>query len=526
MIHRLSQHAVALTLSAHTGRRLFAQSISLCNASAAEVKYAPLWVNNRPLLDTSGTFEVRHPASKQIATQASACDASQLSKIISSSRSGAKTWASTTAFQRRQILTRVAQLLHERKAIFRDAQAAETSATGLTQDVDFKLSINSIEEAAAITSQITGDIPQTVDGSLALVTREPFGTVFSISPFNMALILSIRAIVWPLACGNSVLLKGSPLIPYTHSLMGELFKDAGLPDGVLNIVQFDPDNVSSLVEQTIAHKDIKMVNFTGSPAVGSKIGSICGRYIKPAILELGGKAAAVVLEKADIEKAAHTILFGSSFHAGQTCMATERVIVVSSIYDDFVAVMKRKVTDLIKALKTDESEVAEMGLSGEGSAEKVKCLVKDALNKGATSLIEIHSLEKCHSSKAQPIVLEGVTSEMNVYFEESFGPLLSIIRANDADHAVEIANDSEFGLSSSVWTEDYRQAIQVAKALECSAVHINSNTVHDQGSLPHGGHKSSGYGRFNGKYAIDSFTQTKTITFRMNEPQAPFSLLK
>ncbi|KAL7411016.1 protein Vdh [Mrakia frigida] len=486
----------------------------------------PLWINGQSVTSKK-SFDVKHPISGEIVSRVSASEEGDVQAALQSSNQAFPAWSRLPAHERRTVLNRVAELLEERKGLFSEVYGRETCVGGLVRHVDWTYSMIHIKEAASLATQIKGDIPQTVDGSLALVLREPYGTVLSISPFNFGLTLAIRAIVYPLTCGNTVLLKASPLIPETHFLLGQLFKDAGLPDGCLNILQFGNEDVGAMVDRVIGDPRIRMVNFTGSEAIGKVIGESCGRHVKPVLLELGGKACALVLETADLEAAAHAIIFGSNIHSGQTCMCTERAIVVESVYDEFELIIRGKGKELAAALAdSTKTAVGEMEVAGEGPARKVRGLVEDALAKGATNLTDdLVSLEDHHASKVQPVLLSGVTSDMKIYFEESFGPALSLIKATSTAHAVEIANSSQYGLSSSIWSKDIMTALSVARSLECSAVHLNSTTVHDESSLPHGGHKSSGSGRFNGSYAIQSFTQTKTVTFRTGEGMAPLDLL-
>jgi acyl-CoA reductase-like NAD-dependent aldehyde dehydrogenase len=240
------------------------------------------------------------------------------------------------AVARRDILFKVAELLEAKKGELGEAYVHDTNVAPIVVSSDQGFALSHLKSGGTIATEVRGEIPQTTDGSLALVTREPYGVVYSVCPFNMGLTLCVRTFCYALACGNTVVVKASPAIPFLHYSLGPLLKEAGVPDGVVQILQYAPGTEAQLTEQVIAHPHVRMANFTGSTKVGSSIGALCGKYIKPCLLELGGKAPIVVLESADLKMAANNIVFGALLHSGQICMSSERVIVVESVADKLV----------------------------------------------------------------------------------------------------------------------------------------------------------------------------------------------
>lgn len=325
------------------------------------------------------------------------------------------------------------------------------------------------------------------------------------------MILPARSFATPIIAGNTVVFKTSELSPGTHAMFGEVMKDAGLPEGVLNIIHVHVKDVAEYAEKLISDRRIRHINFTGSTRVGSIIGALAGKYIKPVILELGGKAPAIVLEDANLEVAvSHTIL-GALMHQGQVCMSTEKVIVVDSVYDKFVALVKDT------ALKSGVIQ-SPLGQATPAGAKKAKHLVDAAIGQGAISILGNHG--EVRSNYVPPCILTHVTPSMEIYKEETFAPVFIILRAKDENHAIELANDTDYGLSSSIFTRDTEKAIRLGRRIDAGATHVNSMTIADYPSVPHGGMKSSGHGRFNGAEGIRSFTQTKVVTLHGQEGSA------
>ncbi|HEY7551700.1 MAG TPA: aldehyde dehydrogenase, partial [Hyphomicrobiaceae bacterium] len=401
---------------------------------------------------------------------------------------------------------------------FAPVMAAETGSTAMWAGFNCMLAAGMVREAAAMTTQIAGEIiPSNVPGSLAMGYRQPVGVVAGIAPWNAPVILGVRATAMPLACGNTVVLKASEMCPGTHRLIGTLFREAGFPPGVVNVVTNAPKDAGPVVEALIAHPAVRRVNFTGSSRVGKIIARKCAEHLKPVLLELGGKSPLVVLDDADLDEAVNAAAFGAFANQGQICMSTERIVVDEKVADEFVARLATKAKSLSVG-DPREGKAVLGSVVDRAAAERVTQLVLDAVAKGAR-LVAAGAID---GTLIGAHVLDHVTPAMRIYEEESFGPVTTVVRANGVDEAVRIANDTPYGLSSAVFGRDVNRAFAVARRLETGICHINGPTVHDEAQMPFGGVKDSGYGRFGGKAAIDEFTELRWITIQSGHRHYPF----
>jgi benzaldehyde dehydrogenase (NAD) len=373
-------------------------------------------------------------------------------------------------------------------------------------------------EAASMTTQIVGDvIPSNVPGSLAMAVRRPAGVVLGIAPWNAPIILAVRAIATPLACGNTVVLKGSELCPATHGLIVEALQEAGLPPGVVNFITNAPADAGAVVEAMVAHPAVRRVNFTGSTRVGKIIAQTCAKHLKPVVLELGGKAPIVILDDADIDAAVAAAAFGAFANSGQICMSTERIVVDDAVADEFVAKLASKAQSLPLGDPRD-GPVVLGSVVDMSTVERCNVLIDDALVQGATLVCG----GKAESTLMPATLLDHVTPAMRIYREESFAPVKAIVRVNGEEAAIATANDNEFGLASAVFSCNIARAWQVALRIEAGICHINGPTVHDEAQMPFGGVKHSGYGHFGGKAGIDAFTELRWVTVQTTPRHYPF----
>jgi acyl-CoA reductase-like NAD-dependent aldehyde dehydrogenase len=420
-------------------------------------------------------------------------------------------WSRTGPSRRRELLNGAADLLQQRAESFVDRMVAETGTTAGWAQFNVRASVSALREAAALTTHVTGEtIPSDQPGSLAMTVRVPAGVVLGIAPWNAPLLLGLRAIATPLACANTVVLKASEACPRSHLLIGELLRDAGFPAGVVNVVAHEAQDAAEVVEGLIAHPAVRRVNFTGSTPTGRIIGALAARHLKPCLLELGGKSPLVILADADLEQAVGAAAFGAFMNQGQICMSTERIVVEDGIADRFAEALAAKAKSLQDALF--------LPLISPAAAQQVAALVDDARERGATVLVAGRREE----ARMAPMVVDHVRPGMRLYEEESFGPVAAIVRVRDADEAVRVANDTEYGLAGAVFGRDITRTMQVAQRLECGVCHINAPTVKSESQLPFGGVKASGYGRFGGKAAIQEFTELRSITIAMQPQAYPF----
>jgi len=469
------------------------------------------------------TFERRNPLDGSVATRAPAGSAADAVLAVEAAAEAFKTWSQTGPTERRMLLLKAADALEAKLPQFVEAVSAETGATGTWAGFNVMLGASMIREAAALTTQIAGEIiPSDVPGSLAMGVRQPAGVVLGIAPWNAPVILGVRAICVPLACGNTVVLKGSENCPRTHQLIVQAFQDAGFPPGVVNYLTNAPADAGAVVEAMVAHPAVRRVNFTGSTRVGKLIALTCARYLKPAVLELGGKAPLLVLDDADLNDAVNGATFGAFANSGQICMSTERIIVDKKIADDFVAMFTKKV----KSLPLGDPRSASKGAGpvvlgsviGMSTVEHCNALIDDALAKGAKLLCG----GKASDTLMPATLLDHVTPKMRIFYEETFGPLKCIVRVDGVDAAVDCANDNEYGLSAAVFGRDVARALNVARRIESGICHVNGPTVHDEAQMPFGGVKGSGMGRFGGKAGVHEFTDLRWITVQTTPRHYPF----
>jgi benzaldehyde dehydrogenase (NAD) len=380
-----------------------------------------------------------------------------------------------------------------------------------------ELAAGMLHSAGAVAGEVHDEeIASVIPGKKARAVRQPVGVVVGIAPWNAPVILGTRAIAAPLALGNTVVLKASEECPRTHAAIVQALQDAGAPAGVVNLIVNDPGDAADVVDELIAHPAVRRINFTGSTRIGRIVAENAARHLKRVLLELGGKAPLVVLADADVDRAVAAASFGSFFHQGQICMSTERVVVDQAVADEFASRLGERASSLTVGDPSDPS--TQIGpLVNEAALERVRSLVDDAVSKGAEVVAGGSADGPCFA----PTVLKGVTPEMKIYSEESFGPVVSIVPVDGVDEAVRVANDTEYGLSSAVFSSDVDAALEVARRLDTGMCHVNDTTVHDEPQMPFGGVKASGWGRFGGTAAVDEFTELRWITVQETPREYP-----
>ncbi len=463
-------------------------------------------------------FERHNPLTGAVASSAQAMQAAEIPAIAARAGAGFPVWAEMGPNARRAVLMKAASALEARAEAFVEAMMGEIGATRGWAMFNLTLAASMVREAAALTTQIAGEvIPSDKPGCLAMALREPVGVILGIAPWNAPIILGVRAIATPLACGNAVILKASEQCPRTHALIIEAFADAGFPEGVVQVVTNAPADAGAVVGALIDAPEVRRINFTGSTTVGRIIARRAADHLKPCLLELGGKAPLIVLEDADLDEAVKAAAFGAFMNQGQICMSTERIIVVDAIADEFARRFKAKV----ETLTVGDPREGTTPLGAVVDAKTVahcRALVDDALAHGASLLV---GGETTHNVLMPAHVVDGVTREMKLFRDESFGPVVGVIHARDEAHAIELANDSDYGLSAAVFTRDTARGLRVARQTRSGICHINGPTVHDEAQMPFGGVGASGYGRFGGKAGIDSFTELRWITMETRPGHFP-----
>jgi acyl-CoA reductase-like NAD-dependent aldehyde dehydrogenase len=457
------------------------------------------------------------PISGEIASTSTAMSPDDARATADRAASAFAGWSQTGPNTRRRLLNAAADALEARKDEFVRAMMAEIGATAGWAMFNLMLAAGMLREAASLTTQITGDvIPSDKPGCIALTLREPAGVVLGIAPWNAPIILGVRAIAVPLACGNSVILKASEMCPRTHSLIVESFVAAGFPDNVVNIVTNRPADAGEVVGALIDHPAVRRINFTGSTTVGRIVAKRAAEHLKPCLLELGGKAPLIVLDDADLDEAVKAAAFGAFMNQGQICMSTERIIVVAAVAEEF----SRRFVAKARSMPAGDPRAANTPLGAvvdRKTVNHVNSLLDDATAHGARVLCG----GKADSVVMPATVVAGVTPEMSIYRDESFGPVVGIIVAQDEGDAIRIANDTQYGLSAAVFTRDAIRGLRVARQVRSGMCHINGPTVHDEPQMPFGGVGASGYGRFGGRAGIEEFTELRWITLETQPGHFP-----
>lgn len=475
--------------------------------------------NQKQSASDGKTFERIDPLSSHAVSVGAACSVEDALRAAQSSERAFQTWSGTGPTERRRILLAAADALEAKMADFCTAMAEEIGASQLWAQFNVGASANLLREAAAMTTQIKGEtIPTDKPGALSMTLRQPVGTVLSIVPWNGPVILGARAIAYPLACGNTVIFKGSESSPRTHALLAEAFYEAGLPAGVLNFLISAPEDAAAVTEALVAHDTVRRVNFTGSTKVGRMIAQTCASHLKRCLLELGGKAPFIVLDDADIEGAVNAAVFGAFLYQGQICMSTERFVVDEAVADAFVARFAERVNALETGLPAKSPGCVIGPMIGQGSVQRINHLLDDAVSKGA----RIVTGGLAETALMGPTLVDCVTREMAIYDEETFGPVTTIVRVKGAEQALAVANDTAYGLSSSIFSRDVTKALGLASRLDAGCVHINGATVQNEPQAPYGGMKKSGYGRFDGSAVIEEFTEVKWVTVEPSGQPYPF----
>ncbi|MFJ8961793.1 aldehyde dehydrogenase family protein [Lentzea sp. NPDC102401] len=466
-----------------------------------------------PALDGRTTDDL-NPFTGEVYAVVAAAGPADVTRAVDAAQAAFAEWAATAPSVKRGILLRAADGLEARTAEVVAVMAAEVGGVGGWAGFNVMLAANILREAAAAVTQPVGEVLTTeVPGQLSLAVREPLGVVAAFAPWNAPVILSARAVAAPLAAGNTVVLKPSEDAPIAAGLfIADVLREAGLPAGVLNVVTNAPADAAAVAEALITDSRVRAVNFTGSTEVGRIVGTLAAQHLKPAVLELGGKNSLLVLDDADLDHAVDAATFGAFHNAGQICMSTDRILVHRSVAEEFTAKLAAKVGSLPHGDPTDPGTVIGPVIN-QRSASRVAALVAEAVEAGATVRA---------GGNGGATVLDGVTPAMRVFQEEIFGPAVVVVPVADDDEAVAIANDTEHGLTAGILTEDSRRGLALAQRIRTGIVHVGNQTVDDEPQAPFGGVKSSGYGRFGGRWGIEAFSATRWVTVASEHGHFPF----
>ena len=454
------------------------------------------------------TFPVINPADGAEWTQVANADRPVTVQAIESAAAAANGWANLPHTERARYLLKAADIVEARRDDLVDALVDEAGSWIGKAMFESGYVPGIFRAAAAVAYQTSGEILPSEHDKVSMVQRCPLGVVSVISPWNFPALLSARGFAVALAVGNSIVLKPSEETPVSGGVFfAEVFEAAGLPPGVLNVVTCSRERVTDVGEELVSNPHVRGISFTGSTAVGREIASRAGFLLKKACVELGGKDALLILDDADLDRAVNAATFGSFMHQGQICMSVERIIAAESLAEEFSGRFAANARRLKSGNPRDLG--CPIGpIINERQLEKIRTQVEDARDRGAKVLAGGTSNGNFYDAT----VLTEVTADMQVYSEETFGPVAAVITAADDDEAITIANDTEYGLSAGIITADEERGLEVARRLHTGMAHVNDSSVNDEPHVPFGGMKSSGLGRHGGRASVDTFTELRWIT--------------
>jgi len=468
-----------------------------------------LWINGEHTKPESGKyFDVLNPLDDSVYCQAAESNNADINKAVEAAHNCFKTYSKTLAKDIEAMLCKAADLMERDRAEFADILIDEIGSPMNKANFEIQYAITHLRAAAGVARRITGQtMPSDTPGRMSMSVRKPLGVVAAITPFNVPLIKAAKLVASPLATGNTVVLLPSEEAPTLSFRFAQLLHEAGFPAGSVNVVSGFGVDVGDTLN---SHPLVKTVMFTGSSRVGKHIGEICGRSMKHAVLELGGKSPLVILKDADLELAVKTAIFGMFLYQGQACMASSRIIVEEGIYDQFIAAYKAAASQLSMGDLRDMSTILGPIIS-QRQRDRVRRHIDNAVSNGAT----IETGGNWNNHVCEPTILTGITKEMDVCYEETFGPVTSVYSVKDYDAALEMANDTPYGLSSAIITNDLNKAMDFAENIDAGMVHINAPTLYDEPHVPFGGTGDSGFGREGIEVDVDAMTEWKWITIQL-----------
>ncbi|MCY8151089.1 aldehyde dehydrogenase family protein [Bacillus paralicheniformis] len=427
-----------------------------------------------------------------------------------------KKWDNVNPYEKRAILEKAAAYIEDNKEAIVYLIMEELGGTRLKAAFEIDLVVNMIKEAAGFPLKMEGKIlPSPVDGKENRIYRIPAGVVGVISPFNFPFFLSVKSVAPALGAGNGVVLKPHEETPICGgTLIAKIFEEAGLPEGLLNVVVTD---IGEIGDSFVEHPIPRIISFTGSTKVGSYIGQLAIKHFKKPLLELGGNSALIVLEDADLEYAVNAAAFSRFTHQGQICMSANRILVQKEVYPEFLKLFSKKISGFKTGDPLDPETVIGPVIN-ERQAEHLRKSIEKGIEEGATPFLK----GDIKGNLVEPTILADVTSDMSVAKEELFGPVVCVMPFETEAEAVEIANDTSFGLSGAVHTGNVERGVAIAKQIETGMIHVNDTTINDEPHVAFGGEKQSGIGRLNGEWSLDEFTTLKWISVQHQKRIFPY----
>ena len=462
-------------------------------------------------------YDILNPFDNSVISNVSLATMKQLDDSFEIAKAAQKDWAKTTSEQRRNVMLKVHEYLLDNQEDIVKMIARETGGSLIKANVEFQLTLEIVEGAADMTGEVNQmhEVSSAIDGKVNHIHRLPLGVISSISPFNFPMNLSMRTIAPAIALGNAVVHKPDVQVGYSGGIIiAAAFEYAGLPKGVFNMILTDLEEIGDgMLENPIP----RLISFTGSPPVGNHIGSIAGNHLKSVALEIGGNNPFIVLSDADVDRAVDAAIFGKFIHQGQICMAINRIIVHEDLYEPFITKFVERATALPFGDQLDPKTVIGP-LVNERQLDKVERIIADAKAAGTNVALE----GKRIGNVLTPTVFRDVKNSDPIAQTELFSPVVSIIKVHTDEEAIEVANDTEYGLSSAIFTNDLEKAERLGLQIDSGMTHINDQTVNDGTNVPFGGNKQSGLGRFGNPWIVEEFTVTKWISLQTKNRLYPF----
>jgi aldehyde dehydrogenase (NAD+) len=456
----------------------------------------------------AGTFDDMNPSDGSVWAKARDGGTSEARSAIDAAHAAFPAWSTLMFQERAEYMLKIADIIKRRQTDYAIANQGEAGGWFGKGMFEAGYAVEVFRAAAAMCYQSVGEILPSEHGKLSTAQRVPMGVISVISPWNMPCILTARGFAFPMAAGNTIVLKPSEDTPFCGGLFfAEVLEEAGVPPGVFNVVTSSRDRVAEMGDELVENPLIKGISFTGSTPVGRSIAAKAGAHLKKCCVELGGKDSLIVLDDADMERATSSASFGGFMHQGQICMSVEKVLVHESIYHDFLAQLKARVAKLKMGDTGDKSNVIGP-LINNRQVERVASQIEDAVAKGA--MVEIGG--GVSGRFVQPTILTNVDTSMKVWQDETFGPVVVVVPFSTDDEAIALNNDTEYGLSSGIITRNEARALAMSKRLETGMCHVNCSSVNDEPHVPFGGSKASGVGRHGGRWSMETFTETRWIT--------------
>jgi acyl-CoA reductase-like NAD-dependent aldehyde dehydrogenase len=464
-------------------------------------------------------YDDYNPYTGEVFARVPAGKRADAARAIAAAAAAFPAWSQSLPAERRALFLKAADILEQKRPEIVTMLAEETGGTFGWAMFQTMFTPGLLREAASQVHHITGEIlPADLPGAFYLATRQPVGVVAGIAPWNAPLILALRAICLPIAYGNTAILKPSTEAAVVSGVMlAQIFHEAGFPKGVLNVVTNGPGGSRDMGDEFVENPKVRRINLTGSSAVGRELAEKAGRHLKRVALELGGNNPLLILRDADVDYAVNAAAFGAFLHQGQICMSVRRIIIEQSIAQEFTDKFVKKVATF-KVGNPKEPDTIIGPLINAHQLHEVEQRVASAVRDGATLLCGGKADGLCY----YPTVLTDVKLHTNFTCEETFGPVVSIIPVDSAEEAVQVANDTPYGLSAGVMTRDAVHGLAIAERIESGMVHINDSSVHDEPQVPFGGVKDSGWGRLGGRAALEEFTELRWISIQRTPRQYPF----